>query len=211
MIVSPIPNCTLEMRKSPSLAMKPSIPFLGMPVTKLMLTATHHEFLSNKLQRLLERVNSSHVTTKQKVKLYKDGICPCLAWGFRVLELPISWIERELESKANRFLKEWMSIPQGGNTQLLYLPKADGSLALPALSTFYKRQQPSRHVLFSTSMDNCVWYLEVKHRPTAPKRNFAPSDPDETTAESFVSLFNHFVVSKCVFKVVWCGLVRVGL
>ena len=59
------------------------------------------EFLSNKLQRLLERVDSSHVTTKQKVKLYKDGIF--LAWGFRVLELPISWV---LESKANRFLKK---------------------------------------------------------------------------------------------------------
>jgi hypothetical protein len=88
-----------------------------MPVTELMLTATHREFLSNKLQRLLERVDSSHVTTKQKVKLYKDGICPCLAWGFRVLELPFSWIEREQESKANRFLKKWMSIPQGGNTQ----------------------------------------------------------------------------------------------
>ena len=33
----------------------------------------------------------------------------------------------------------------------------------------------------------------------------------EMTAESFVSLFNHFGVSKCVFKVVWCGLVRVVL
>ena len=68
-----------------------------------------------------------------------------------------------------------MSIPQGGNTQLLYLPKADGGLALPALSTFYKQQQASRQVLFSTSMDDCVRYLEVKHRPIAPKTNFAPS------------------------------------
>ena len=146
-----------------------------------MLTATHREFLSNKLQRLLERVDSSHVTTKQKVKLYKDGICPRLAWGFRVLELPFSWIEREQESKANRFLKKWMSIPQGGNTRLFHLPKEDGGWALPALSTFYKHQQASRHVLFSTSMDGCVRYLEVKHRPIAPKRNFAPSSVVHST------------------------------
>ena len=33
----------------------------------------------------------------------------------------------------------------------------------------------------------------------------------EMTCESFVSLFNHFGVSTCVFKVVWCGLVLVGL
>ena len=140
-----------------------------------MSTTSFRDSISAKLQHLLEKVDSAPVTTKQKVKLYKDGICPHLAWGFRVLELPISWIERELESKANKYLKKWMSIPQGGTTQLLYLPKADGGLALPALSTFYKQQQSSRHVLFSTSKDDCVRFLEVQQRCMTSKGQFAPS------------------------------------
>ena len=131
------PQLTLGVEQNPFLGDE-TIPFLGMPVTKLMLTTSHCESLSGKLQTLLERVDNSPITTKQKVRLYRDGIYPRLAWGFRVLELPITWIERELKSKANKFLKKWMSIPQGGNTKLLYLPKADG-------------EWPSQHYLPSTS------------------------------------------------------------
>ena len=43
------------------------------------------------------------------------------------------------------------------------------------------------------------------------KRFKKASETVEITWESFVSLFNYLGVSKCVFKVVWCGLVRVGL
>ena len=168
------PHLTLGTEEIPFLGDE-TIPFLGMPVTKLMLTAGHRESISKDLVDLLERVDTSPVTTKQKVKLYKDGICPRLAWGFRVLELPISWIERELESKATKFLKKWMSIPKGGNTKLLYLPKEDGGLALPALSTFYKQQQASRHILFSTSKDECVRYLETQHSSNLSTGSFTPS------------------------------------
>ena len=45
----------------------------------------------------------------------------------------------------------------------------------------------------------------------AKKRSKKASRTDEMTVESFVSLFNHFGVSKCVFKLVWCSFVRVGL
>ena len=124
----------------------------------------------------LETVVNSPITTKQNVRLYRDGIWPRLAWGFRVLELPITWIECELESKANKFLKKWKSIPKGGNTKLLYLPEADSGLALPALSTFYKRQQVSRHVLFTSSKDDCVRFLECKERSKATRGSFSPSD-----------------------------------
>ena len=81
-----------------------------------------------------------------------------------VLELPISWVERDLESKATRFLKKWLQIPQVGNLQFLYLPRADCGLALPALSTLYKQQQSSRHVIFRSSQDECVHFLEANTR-----------------------------------------------
>jgi hypothetical protein len=57
-----------------------------MPVTSLMSTTHHQESLTAKLPDLLNRVNSSPVTTRQKIKLYKDDICPRLTWGFRVMD-----------------------------------------------------------------------------------------------------------------------------
>ena len=43
------------------------------------------------------------------------------------------------------------------------------------------------------------------------KRFKKASETGEKTCESFVYLLNHFGMSECVFKVVWCGLVQVGL
>ena len=43
------------------------------------------------------------------------------------------------------------------------------------------------------------------------KRFKKASETGEMTCESFVSLFNYFGMSKYVFKVAWCSLVRVGL
>ena len=45
---------------------------------------------------------------------------------------------------------------------MLYLPKKNGGLAIPALSTVYKQQQVSRYFIFSTSRDDCVQFLEAK-------------------------------------------------
>ena len=51
-------------------------------------------------------------------------------------------------------------------------------------------------------------YVTLPRKSTKAKnRSKKASGTGEMTAESFVSLFNHSGVSKCVFKVVWCGLV----
>lgn len=99
------PQLSLCSEKIPFLD-SDTILLLGMPVTSIMSTTGHQEVLSAKLLDLPNCVDSSPVTTKQKIRLYRDGVCPRLTWGFRVLELPISWIQHELESKATRFLKK---------------------------------------------------------------------------------------------------------
>ena len=156
------------------LAITLHVSFLGMPVKKLMSTTFHQEFLSTKLLDLLTRVDSSPVTTKQKLRLFRDGICPHLTWDFRVLELSISFVERQLLPKATKFLKKWLRIPQGGNSHVLYLPKKNGGLQLPALTTLYKQQQASRCVLFKSSQDNTVRSLEANTRMRC-KGRFCPT------------------------------------
>ena len=143
-----------------------------MPVNLMSIT-NHQETLCANLLDLLNCVDSSPITVKQKIRLYRYGICPRLTWSFRVLELPISWIKLVLESKATLFLKKWLRIPQGGNSHLLYLPKKDGGLALPALSTLYKQQQASRHVLLKYSSDISVRTLAA-HDSRNAKNKFCP-------------------------------------
>ena len=78
------------------------------------------------------------VTRRQKLKLYKLGICPRLNWPLTIQEFSISWIERELEAMATRFIKQWAGLAKSANPNLLYLPKRDSGLNLPSLSILYK-------------------------------------------------------------------------
>ena len=115
------PQLTLGSEEIPFLG-NDTIPFLGTPVSKLMSVTSHQVSLRTKVTDLLQQTDSSPITVKQNIRLYKDGIRPCLTWDFRVLDLLISWIERELESKATGYLKKWLRIPRGGNSKVLYLP-----------------------------------------------------------------------------------------
>ena len=54
---------------------------------------------------MLNAVDQSPVTRRQKLKLYKQGVCPRLNWLLTIEEFPISLIERNLEAPATRYLK----------------------------------------------------------------------------------------------------------
>ena len=67
-------------------------------------------------------VDRCPVTRHQKLKLYKLGICPRLNWPLTIHEFSISWIEREVEAMATRFLKRWAGLAKSANPNLLYVP-----------------------------------------------------------------------------------------
>ena len=66
-------------------------------------------------------------------------------------ELPISWLERELQPMATRALKKWSGLASSSNTSILFRPAKRGGLALPSLVTLYKRMQATRMVQLFTS------------------------------------------------------------
>ena len=47
-----------------------------------------------------------HPSNKQKLLIYKVGVCPRLAWLLIIEEFPISWVEKHLDSLASKFLKK---------------------------------------------------------------------------------------------------------
>ena len=99
------------------------------------------KYPEEKLERLLQRVEDIPVTSKQKLLLYKAGICPCLNWDLGLLQLPISWFESTLEARATHSHKKWSGLARSADPSCLYLPRAEGGLQLPPLSLLYKNSR----------------------------------------------------------------------
>ena len=112
---------------------------------------------------MLERVDACPVTRQQKLHLCKAGICPRLSWLLTIEDLPISWVEKQIEAVATKYLKKWAGLVKSANTALLYLPQKMGGLNIPSLTSLYKRLQVSCQSQLLTSPDPCVRHLAEKN------------------------------------------------
>ena len=114
------------------------------------------------LQRMLDLVNCCPLTRRQKLKLYRAGVCPRLFWLLTIEELPISWVEKHLDSIATKYIKQCAGLAKSANTALLYLPQRRGGLNLPLISGLHKHLQVSRQSQLLTSPDPCVRLMAEK-------------------------------------------------
>ena len=155
-----------------------SIQFLGLEIQVPHDTTTTKEALFTNLNRMLHAVDQCPLTCHQKLRLYKAGICPRLSWLLLIEELPITWVERELEATATRFLKKWAGLAKSANTALLYLPTRLGGLNFPALTSLYKRLQVSRQSQLLMSPDGSVRLLaerNLQHELNLTRKSFKPA------------------------------------
>ena len=104
--------------------------FQGGPVQVPLDTAAHKSRLTEKLKNLLHRVDGTAVTRKPKLLLFCAGVCPRLTWDLAILQLPITWITRSLDSMATKYVKKWSGLCRSANTAHLYLHKTSGGLGL---------------------------------------------------------------------------------
>ena len=102
--------------------------FLGAPMSIHNIQEETRSALSATLESLLSRVDVTLVTCQQKLRLYRDAVCPCLTWDLSIANLPISWVEKNLDAMATRYLKRWTSLTRSPDTSHLYLPKSLGGL-----------------------------------------------------------------------------------
>ena len=166
-----------------------AIKFLGMKVQVPFDFQTCKDSLAAKLSTMLEKVDAVPISSHQKRLLYRAAVCPRLNWDFMVNQLPISWVTSILEATATRFLKKWVGLARPATPSSLYLPKKNGGLGLPAISTVYKKQQASTASLILTSHDPVVQHaatLAIRreedlcrptHRPMLEVRDIWQTDP----------------------------------
>ena len=127
--------------------------FLGMPVRFYKNNISARESLKLSLQRMLASIDETPLTRQQKLRLFKFGVCPRLSWPFLIENLPISWLEQDLQPLATKVLKRWAGLAKSACTSILFLPVKRGGLALPSLVGLYRKQQASRMVQLFISSD----------------------------------------------------------
>ena len=84
------------------------ITFLGGPINVFQKNAIQKQHLVNQLKSLLQKVDCAPVSRKQKLFLYKVGVCPQLtpAWELGITTLLLSWVRSTLELEATHYIPE---------------------------------------------------------------------------------------------------------
>ena len=123
-------------------------------------------------------IDATPLTRHQKLHLFRYGVCPRLSWPLTVEDLPITWLQRELQPLATKTLKKWTGMAGSSNTSILFLPAKRGGLALPSLVSLYKTMQATRYVQLVTSSDpgvRKVAELRLEEERRSQRRKFQPA------------------------------------
>ena len=106
-----------------------------------MLSSTDgiKEQLALKLETFLTVTDQSPLSRQQKLRVYKDAICPRLSWLLSLTDLPLSWVERMLKPQVTKMLKNWCGLSRSADSSRIYLSKANDGLNIPTITSCYKK------------------------------------------------------------------------
>ena len=85
--------------------------FLGAPVTIHDSQDKAKSALLEKLHTMLSKVDTTLLSSRQKLRLFRDAVCPRLTWDLPLANLPISWVGKNLDTLATKFLKPGQQLP----------------------------------------------------------------------------------------------------
>ena len=113
--------------------------FLGMTVEVPTNQKTSKEVVVSELKRMLTSIDACPLTRKQKLLLYKAGVCPRLSWLLTIEQFPISWVEKHLNTLATAYLKKWAGLARSSNTAIIHLPPKMVALICPSFPLSTRR------------------------------------------------------------------------
>ena len=67
--------------------------------------------LSTKLRSVLDVTNSLQISVQTKLKILKEYITFQISFELKTYSFSKTWIEKELDSTANRYNKDWLKLP----------------------------------------------------------------------------------------------------
>ena len=152
--------------------------FLGLPISNSLDDLQHRNSVKEKLEKMMKMVDSTNIRRKQKLKVFSIGVCPRLSWLLMIMMIPLTWIERNLDTIATSFLKKWAGLAKCATPSIIHLKTLSGGLNIPSVSSSYKKLQVSRLAQFMMSCDTVVRFLAdriLKDESNTVGRAFLPS------------------------------------
>ena len=156
------PKLHLHGEEIPSITPESYFKFLGAPIVLHDASKFGKQHIIQKMEILLNHIDVTLVTRQQKLRLYKEALCPRLLWDISITDLPISWVEKNLQTLGTRFLKKWSGLAKCAGTSKLYLPREAGGLQLPSIVTIYKKLKSAKAATLMTSRDPMVRHLATQ-------------------------------------------------
>ena len=135
-----------------------TITFIGTSTFKFLGAAvTIHTSQDKAKSSLLEKLHT--MLSKVDTTLLSSLQMPHLTWDLSLANLPISWVEKNLDTLATKFLKRWTGLAKSVNTCCLYLPKNKGGLQTPSISTTFKKIQCAKAASLMSFRDSLIRHL----------------------------------------------------
>ena len=110
-----------------------------------------------------DNISSKLEGRKQKLKLYRLGICPRLSWDLMISEFPYRGSKKNLDPFGTRYLKKWSGLARPADPAILLLPSENGGLNPQLPSTLYQKLQVGRASLLVASTNNVVGHAVRQH------------------------------------------------
>ena len=112
--------------------------FLGLPFDMSLSPCIVQNKLVEHIDFLCEKIDALCIRRWQKIKIYQLYVCSSMSWLLGLLDLPLSWVERNIDTIITRFLKKWVGLAKKANPSVLYTKSESFGLGLPKMSSLFQ-------------------------------------------------------------------------
>ena len=151
--------------------------FLGLPFDMSLSPCVVQNKLVKHIDFLCEKIDALCIRRWQKIKIYQLYVCSSMSWLLGLLDLPLSWVERNIDTII-RFLKKWVGLAKKANPSVLYMKSESFGLGLPKLSSLFQSVTSCKLARLLHSEDTVAQQLaqsEVHHQFQLRSRKFVPA------------------------------------
>ena len=125
----------------PSVKLNDSFVYLGKKFSFDMSNENVKNDLVKRLNDYLEKINILSFHSKHKINIVTKLVNSKLRWDLTIYYLPETWIAENLDNKANRYIRKWLSLPISGNVNHLRLKVKILGIGLQLPSDIYRYNQ----------------------------------------------------------------------
>ena len=125
----------------PSVKLNDSFVYLGKKFSFDMSNKNVKNDLVKWLNDYLEKIDILSFHSKHKINIVTKLVYSKLRWDLTIYYLPDTWIAENLDNKANRYIRKWLSLPISGNVNHLRLKVKILGIGLQLPSDIYRYNQ----------------------------------------------------------------------